>query len=506
MRLNQRKTGVLLTYVGEAIKIISALVYTPVMLQLLGQSEYGLYQLVNSTVSYLSLLSLGFSAAYVRYFSRYQAENDRDGIARLNGMFMIVFCTMSAVCLICGGVMTANAGWIFDDGLTAQELPRAKVLMVFLVISMAITFPNSVFSCYVTAHEQFVFQKLLNVLQSLLNPFLTLPLLLLGYGSVAVVAVSTGLTVAVFISNIVFCRKRLKMKFLFRGLQFALLSELGTFTFFIFLNQIIDQINWSVDKFLLGRMAGTTAVAVYGVGGQINTLYMHMSSAISNVFVPKVNQIIAKSDDNQELTGLMIKVGRIQFVIIALVMMGFVFFGKTFIKLWAGEEYGDAYWVAILLMAPMCIPLIQNLGIEIQRAKNMHRARSVVYTCLALCNVILSIFLIQRWGCVGAAAGTCITLVICTGIFMNWYYHCRLGLDMVTFWREIAKFLPGVLIMCLFGTVYVAFVRVDDWIALCLSIVVFASVYAFAMWKCGLNNYEKNLISKALGKIIRKRT
>ena len=37
-------------------------------------------------------------------------------------------------------------------------------------------------------------------------------------------------------------------------------------------NQIIDQINWSVDKFLLGRFAGTTAVAVYGVGGQINSI------------------------------------------------------------------------------------------------------------------------------------------------------------------------------------------------------------------------------------------
>ena len=54
MKIDQRKAGVLLSYAGEIIKILVNLVYTPIMLRLLGQSEYGLYQLVYSVVSYLS--------------------------------------------------------------------------------------------------------------------------------------------------------------------------------------------------------------------------------------------------------------------------------------------------------------------------------------------------------------------------------------------------------------------------------------------------------------------
>jgi O-antigen/teichoic acid export membrane protein len=190
MRLDQRKMGVLLTYVSEAIKILTTLVYTPLMLRLLGDNEYGLYQTVSSTVAYLSLLSLGFGSAYVRYHSRYQVKHDESGIARLNGMFMLVFCAMSVICLVAGGVMIGNARAIFGDKLTAAELEQAKLLMAVLILSMAVTFPNSVFNCYVTAHEKFIFQKLLIVVQNVLNPCLTLPLLMLGYGSVAVVAVS----------------------------------------------------------------------------------------------------------------------------------------------------------------------------------------------------------------------------------------------------------------------------------------------------------------------------
>ena len=501
MRLDQRKMGVLLTYVSEAIKILTTLVYTPLMLRLLGDNEYGLYQTVSSTVAYLSLLSLGFGSAYVRYHSRYLVKGDEDGIARLNGMFMLVFCAMSLVCLAAGGVMVANARAVFGEKLTAAELEQSKLLMAVLVVSLAITFPNSVFNCYVTAHEKFIFQKLLIVVQNLLNPCLTLPLLMLGYGSVAVVTVSAVLTVVVFVSNLFYCRKKLRMKFTFRGLEFSLLKEMGAFTFFIFLNQIIDQVNWAVDKFLLVRMVGPAMVTVYSVGAQINSLYIQMSTAVSSVFIPKVNQIVASSDDNRELTRLMSKVGRIQYIILALILTGFIFFGKPFIALWAGKGKEQAYAVALLLMVPVTVSLLQNLGIEIQRAKNKHRARSVVYACLALSNVVLSIFLIPQWGCVGAAAGTTISLVAGNILFMNWYYHHKIGLDMIAFWKEILRLLPATLAVCVFGVVYVYFVPVSGWTMLLVSVVLFAGVYGAVMWLLGLNQYEKQLAKKMLRKL-----
>jgi O-antigen/teichoic acid export membrane protein len=293
------------------------------------------------------------------------------------------------------------------------------------------------------------------------------------------------------------------MKFTFRGLEFSLLKEMAVFTFFIFLNQIIDQVNWAVDKFLLVRMIGPAMVTIYSVGAQINSLYIQMSTAVSSVFIPKVNHIVADSDDNQALTNLMTKVGRIQYIILALILTGFVFFGKPFIGLWAGAGKDQAYDVALLLMVPVTVSLIQNLGIEIQRAKNMHRARSVVYACLAAGNVVLSIFLIPQWGCVGAAAGTAISLVLGNILFMNWYYHKKIGLDMRYFWKEILRLLPATVAVCLFGLVYTYFVRVSGWMMLALSAAVFAVVYAAMMWLLGLNSYEKQLFKKMLYKLSR---
>lgn len=60
--MNQKKAGVLLSYGQTALSTLISLTYTPVMLRLLGQSEYGLYTLVNGFVSNLSLLSFGMAA------------------------------------------------------------------------------------------------------------------------------------------------------------------------------------------------------------------------------------------------------------------------------------------------------------------------------------------------------------------------------------------------------------------------------------------------------------
>lgn len=501
--MNQKKAGVLLTYFSELVKILTGLVYTPIMLRLLGQSEYGLYQLVFSVVSYLNLLSLGFASSYIRFYSRKKADNDEIGIAQLNGMFMSIFLVISLVCIVCGIVMVSNITVMFGNGLSAKEYSIAKVLMILMIVGLAITFPNSVFDCNLVAHEEFIFQKSLSLAQSILNPFFALPLLVLGKGSVGIVGVSTFLTMVCFCVNCFYSLKKLKMRFIFNGFQLSLLKEMWIFTFFIFISQIIDQVNWNVDKLLLGRYLGTAAVAVYGVGGQINSMYLQFSTAISNVFIPTVNRIVAQDNDNNKLTDVFTKVGRIQFFIMALILSGFIFIGKTFIKLWAGPAYVESYYVTLLLIIPVTIPLIQNLGIEIQRAKNMHKSRSLVYLCISIGNILISVPLIKSFGPAGAAAGTAVALILGNIIFINWYYHNKIKLNMVFFWKNIMSALLSVIIPCIIGTIIVNIYHIETAVEMIFFGCIYAGIYIISVWRFGLNDYEKDLIKGLMKRIAR---
>ena len=88
---SQLKKGVILNYINIGLGNLIPIFYTPVMLQLLGQSEYGLYKLSSSVTSYLSLVSLGIGSAVTRYLIKYKVEGSKKDEEKILGLFMIIF-------------------------------------------------------------------------------------------------------------------------------------------------------------------------------------------------------------------------------------------------------------------------------------------------------------------------------------------------------------------------------------------------------------------------------
>lgn len=219
MGKNKIKIGVLLSYIYMVLHIIIGLIYTPIMIRLLGQSEYGLYNTVSSTISTMYILNFGIGSSYIRFYSQFKKREEKRKIDQLNGMFMLIFLVLGSIAALCGMFLTGNLHFIFDSGLTMDEYSRAKILMFFLVFSLSVSFPMGVFESYIIAHEEFVFQKIVILLQTILNPIMTLPLLILGYGSIGVVAISIILTIGVWTANAIFSIKKLKMRFVFKELD-----------------------------------------------------------------------------------------------------------------------------------------------------------------------------------------------------------------------------------------------------------------------------------------------
>jgi O-antigen/teichoic acid export membrane protein len=204
--------------------------------------------------------------------------------------------------------------------------------------------------------------------------------------------------------------------------------------------------------------------------------------------------MVAQKEDEWQLTMLFTKIGRIKFYVLMLVVIGFVSVGKAFMVLWGGPEYVESYYIALLLIIPAVVPLSQSLGIEIQRAKNMHQTRSVVYFFIAIGNVLLSIPLIQLYGGIGAALGTAIALFLGNVLFMNWYYHKRIGLNMIYFWKEIISIFPSLLAPLAIGLVVKHYAIITGWLQLLFYCVVIACVYLVSVFRLGFNAYEKELV------------
>lgn len=499
-RINQKRVGAILQYCQIILNILISLIYTPIMLRILGQNEYGIYSVASSTISFLSLLSLGLGGSYLRYYSIYKKDNDEEGISRLNGLYLFVFSVIGLISLALGLTLAFNVGLIFNESYSSSDINIARVLMIILSINLAISFPASVFSSYITSQEKFVFQKIVNMLTTVLGPCTCIILLFCGFASIGMVVASLLFTILTAVINIYYSVFKLKMRISYKKIDFRLLKDIFVFSVFIALNQIIEQINWQTDKIILGKIIGGSSVAIYAVGSQINMLFVQFSTAVSGVFAPRVNMIVQKNEKNmdEQLSDLFILVGRIQWFVLFLILSGFAFFGKYFVYRWAGEGYDNSYYVALLLMTPAIVALIQNVGIEIQRAKNKHQVRSIVYFAIAVLNVLISILFAMLWGEIGCALGTTISLILGPILFMNIYYQKKLNIDVKRFWKEIGKTLPGMILPLTYGVLILLLHKFASFVDFGILIVAYTAIYFLSVYMMSLNSTEKGYISSII--------
>lgn len=377
--MNQRKAGTLLSYAYIIITNTISLFYTPYMLRMMGQSEYGLYGTASSFISYLSVLSFGIGGAYIRFNARARASGDRNEERRLNGMFLTVFLVLSALVLIVGLIFIALAGRLVKETFTSQELFKLRVIMLILILNMMVSFICNVFMMALQAYEQFFFIRIALLIAGIVQPIVNVIALSHGGRSITITLISFVIGLLTYLSMFLYARKAIQFEVSFSGFQKDVLKEIFVFSGFLFLNSITDQITFSTDNVVLSATKGTTAVAIYNVGSSFKGYFQNFSTSISSVFSPRVNQLVAQNRPMKELDDIFIRIGRIQFYVVSLVLIGYCSIGHSFVCLWAGEDYSDSFYIGLLLMLAVTVPAFQNVGLEIQKAKNMHKARSIVY-------------------------------------------------------------------------------------------------------------------------------
>lgn len=502
-QINQLRVGVVLSYVNLALGSLIPMFYTPVMLRILGPAEHGLYSLANSTVGYLSLLGFGFGNTLIRYISRYRAENNREALRRTYGFFLLLYSGLALLVLLGGGLLAWFAPQLFEGSLTPTELKTMQTLIPVLSFQTALTFPASVFNSLILSHERYLYRRIMDILATLIAPVCNLIALYLGLASIGLALSSTILQIVLCIPNVIYSTRKLGLLPSFRPIENKLVREMLGFSCYVFLGSIVDMLFWATDKVILGMLVSSAAVSVYQVGGTFNTMVMQLSSSISGILAPKINAMVVKDTPADQFTELFIRIGRIQFLIVGLIVSGFAAFGSSFILMWAGDSYADAYWITVMTLFPLCIPLIQNTGLQILMAQNRHKFRSIVYLIIAIINVVTTWLAVPHLGGIGAALCSCISYLAGQGIIMNLYYHKVVHLDIPLFWKQIIKMsvVPCILMLLTLGIQQI--IRFDTWPTFFAGVAVYSVLYCIGMYHFCMNSYEKEIILGPLNKALR---
>ena len=499
--MNQLKSGAVLSYLTLILNSVIALLYTPFMTLKLGQSEYGLYSLVASIISVLTVMDLGFGNAVIRYTAKYRAENKQEEINKMFGMFFVIFSLIALITLGIGAVLYYNLDTIFSQNMSESELGKLRIMFLLLIFNLAFTFIMSIYRSAIVAYERFVFQKLINLIRIILNPIVMVVLLSYGHKAITMVVVQTIFNVLTLLLDYYYCKRKLNIKIVFAKFDFKFLKEVSVYSFWVFLNVIMDRIYWSMGQSVVGIYCGAKLVAVYGIAIQIQQMYMSFSTAISGILLPRITSLTTQKNSDKLISDLFIKTGRLQFIIMSFILSGFIVFGRQFINLWVGKEYDLAYFICVLFFVPLLIPLIQNVGISVLQAKNKMKFRSLLYVGISLVSLIASLPLTKHYGVIGCATTTAIALFIGHVLIMNIYYHKKININMIAFWKEIIKMSIAPILFSTLSFFAIKQININQWTQWLISVCIFSILYCLIFWLTSMNRYEKDLVKGMIQKI-----
>ena len=309
--------------------------------------------------------------------------------------------------------------------------------------------------------------------------------------ALALALIDLFITIVTMVTEYIYTVKTLKIKPKYSRCDRVLFIESGKYMLLMFLTSVAVQINNNLDNVIIGAISGPTLVTVYSMGLLIFGMYESLSTSVSGVMLPTVTDLLERDEDGEKIRCLIIKVGRIQFLLLGAVVIGFACIGKCFINIWLGEKYEDVYVISLILMVPSLFELCVNVCLAILRAKNKLVFRTCTLCISTLLNASVTILAVKYWSYIGAAIGTALSFIIGSVLVMNLFYYKELHLPMIKIYREIMR---GIL-PCLIISGAVLFVAsryiTGGWLALTINIVVFCIVYGILLMLFGLSTEEK---------------
>lgn len=497
----QIRLGAILSYVSIAINILSGLLYTPWMISQIGQNDYGLYTLANSVITLL-MVDFGLSAATARYLSKYNAEGKREEAERFLGAVYKLYLIVDAVILTALVIIYFRIDTIYAT-LTPDELSRFKVVYIISALFSVVNFPFITFNGILTSYEKFVPLKLADVIYRVSLVLFTVIALLMGLGLYALVTVHAIVGLSVTLFKFIVIKKSVPLKVNFRQTDKFLYKDIFSFSLWTTVSSLMQRLVFNITPSILGMVTGAAQIAVFGIVTTIEGYSYTITTAINGMFMPRISRLV--TDESEEsLNKLLVDVGKFQFVINGLIIAGFAVVGKSFINLWMGEAYMDAYYGILLVVIPGAFFNSLQIANTTIIVEGKVKLMAIVNIITGVINICLSYPMSKSFGVIGACVSICVAYSV-RSIVLLILYHKILPFNIIRFIKQcyVRVSIP-IIVTVLIGFAMNTVIPDGGWIVLILKGGIISVVFGALVFILGFNKSEKNALLGTLKGIVKK--
>jgi len=352
-------------YMAFISRTVCSIITVPVVVYYLSKEELGMWAIVSHVISYLAWMDFGIGPATGRMMAPAIYEKNQPEINRWWTSSLLVLCLLALVVIFIGWLLSGFFLGFFD--FPESKLSEVRSLYYGSVMIASLYLPLRLFPGILTAQNQFHWVSVFQGVQPALHLLCMTVFLMSGFGVKSFVY-SSLLIVAFGICyyNFLIRRNGNVFNFDFSGVTKNRLKTLVTFSSSVCVISFATAAVASVPVFLVGRVFGIEATAVFSFTSKIPTISRSLIGRTQQAYYPQLQKLyIEKSLDKFKLVYK--KSIRLALAMAAVVSISLVAFNRSILSVLANDEYFGGYELTAAILIALIFRSVFSAQIDILR-------------------------------------------------------------------------------------------------------------------------------------------
>jgi O-antigen/teichoic acid export membrane protein len=435
--------NVFANWVGLVFQLALSFCLTPLVVRLLGPTQFGLWAFITGSMGYYGLLDLGMRAGMTQYMARSLARRDYERANRVASTGVVALGICGLVAFVASCLLAGVLHRVLDVPIEYQQSIRWAVVIVgFSVAVQFLCFP---FSAVFSATQRYDLSNALGMSSSMLGAILTYFALSNGHGLLGVAAATSFASTLGYIANCLVAFRLLPTLRISLGrARLSQAWEIVSFGVWSVLNAASLQLIHYSDLLVIGLFLPLEAVTPFALGGSLALHFDRVFRSAASVCFPEVTKLDAEGD-KQQLRRFYLTGTRLMFCLAVTLAVVSTLWADAFFRIWvgadvaAGKGFCRIATIFSLLAVGAAVTCGQGLGRQVLLGTRRVRKLSVLSATEGVLNVMLSVLLAGPlgMGLFGVAVGTMAPAVICHGLVIPWFVAKLLDISMGQYLRDV---------------------------------------------------------------------
>jgi O-antigen/teichoic acid export membrane protein len=395
-------------YIALAVELLLGLVMLPFNTRHLGASEYGLWMLAASIVSYFPLLDLGYGGSLERFVAHYRARRDASAINEICSTLLFLFTASGVVAMAIVAGIAWNLGSLF--GLDPAQARTGGLVMMLVAGQLAVGLPFGVFGAVSNGFQRTHRNAVAGTLVALAVAAVNVAVLLAGGNLVTLVGAMALTRMAGYAAYRINAYHAFPLLRIRPSLvRMSRLREVTGFSVYVLVQDISRRVNYAADPIIIAAVLSTGAVAVWTVAQRLAEVVLQLTNQFNYVLFPIVVDCDTARRD-ERLKDLLVQGTKLSLATTLPVTGSLAILANAVVVGWTGAGFSAAATVLQMLAMVVVIRVGSQTASTVLMGAGHHRLIAYSNLAAAIANIVLSVVLIRTYGLPGVAFATVVVI------------------------------------------------------------------------------------------------